>query len=42
MIERNPARFSTLMGLTSAGPWLQDGPDPLRLGMGPTSESHYE
>ncbi len=42
MIERNPARFSTLMGLTSAGPWLQDGPDPVRLGMGPTSESHYE
>jgi len=42
MIERNPARFATLMGLTSAGPWLQDGPDPKRLGMGPISGSQFD
>lgn len=42
MIERNPARFCTLMGLTSAGPWLQDGPDPARLAMGPVSGSQFD
>jgi hypothetical protein len=42
MVERHPARFCTLMGLTSAGPWLQDGPDPARLAMGPTSGSQFE
>lgn len=42
MIERNPARFCTLMGLTSAGPWLQDGPDPARLAMGPISGSQFD
>ena len=42
MIERNPPRFCTLMGLTSAGPWLQDGPDPVRLAMGPGSGSQFE
>ena len=42
MIERNAARFCTLMGLTSAGPWIQDGPDPGRLAMGPISGSQYD
>jgi ectoine hydroxylase-related dioxygenase (phytanoyl-CoA dioxygenase family) len=42
MIERNAPRFCTLMGLTSAGPWIQDGPDPDRLGMGPVSGSQFE
>ncbi|MEE2783880.1 MAG: phytanoyl-CoA dioxygenase family protein [Pseudomonadota bacterium] len=42
MIERNPARFCTLMGLTSAGPWLQDGPDPTRIAMGPVSGSQFD
>lgn len=42
MIERNPAWFATLMGLTSAGPWIQDGPDPKRLGMGPISGSQFD
>ena len=42
MIERNSPRFGTLMGLTSAGPWIQDGPDPARLGMGPISGSQFD
>lgn len=42
MIERNPTRFCTLMGLTSAGPWIADGPDPGRLAMGPRSGSQFE
>lgn len=42
MIERNAPRFCTLMGLTSAGPWIQDGPDPARLAMGPRTGSQFE
>ena len=42
MIERNAPRFCTLMGLTAAGPWMQDGPDPARLGMGPLAGSQFE
>ena len=42
MIARNPARFCTLMGLPSAGPWLQDGPDLARLAMGPVSGSQFD
>ena len=42
MIERNAPRFCTLMGLTAAGPWLQDGPDPARLGMGSMLGSQFE
>ena len=42
MIERNPARFCTLMGLTSAGPWIQDGPSIERLQMGPSIGSQFE
>ena len=42
MIERNQSRFCTLMGLTSAGPWMQDGPNPARLAMGPTTGSQFE
>lgn len=42
MIERNPVRFCTLMGLTSAGPWIQDGPNPARLAMGPRTGSQFE
>jgi hypothetical protein len=42
MIERNPPRFCTLMGLTSAGPWMSDGPDPKRLDMGPRLGCQFE
>ena len=42
MIQRNPPRFSTLMGLTSAPPWVQDGPDPARLAMAPVGGSRFE
>jgi len=42
MIERNSARFCTLMGLTSAGPWMADGPDPKRLEMGPLLGCKFE
>lgn len=42
MIERNLPRFCTLMGLTSAGPWIQDGPDLARLAMGPVTGSQFE
>ena len=42
MIERNPARLCTLVGLTSAYPWLQDGPSMSRLGMGPVTGSQFE
>ncbi len=42
MIERNSARFATLMGLTSVNPWIQDGPSGARLAMGPATGSHYE
>ncbi|MEE9278926.1 MAG: hypothetical protein V3V67_02010 [Myxococcota bacterium] len=42
MIERNPARFATLMGLTSVYPWIQDGPSGARLAMAPATGSHYE
>ena len=42
MIARNPPRFCTLMGLTSAEPWIQDGPDPKRQTMGLTSVSQFE
>ena len=42
MIARNPPRFATLMGLTSAYGWMQDGPDPRRLAMGPTEGSQFE
>lgn len=42
MIARNKPRFSTLMGLTSAGPWIQDGPDIKRLAMGPATGSNFE
>ncbi|MEM7016789.1 MAG: phytanoyl-CoA dioxygenase family protein [Pseudomonadota bacterium] len=42
MIKRNAPRFCTLMGLTSAGPWLQDGPSLDRLAMGPTTGSQFE
>ncbi len=42
MIARNPPRFCTLMGLTSSEPWIQDGPNPARLGMGPLTGSQFE
>ena len=42
MIERNPRRFSTLMGLHSVNPWIQDGPDSSRLAMAPSTGSHFE
>ncbi len=41
MIERNPARFSTLVGLTSGYPWIQDGPPSIPLGGGITG-SQFE
>lgn len=42
MLERNPPRFATLMGLTAVAPWLQDGPSTDRLDMGPTLGSQFE
>lgn len=42
MIARNPPRFATLMGLTSAYGWMHEGPDPARLGMGPNGGSQFE
>ena len=42
MIERNAPRFATLMGLTSAGPWIQDGPSRDRLAMAPFGGSKFE
>ncbi len=42
MIKRNSPRFCTLMGLTSAAPWIQDGPDPNRLAMAPLGGSRFE
>ena len=42
MIERNPARFCTLMGLTSLYPWIQDGPGIERLQMVPWAGSQFE
>ncbi len=43
MIERNAPRFCTLMGLTSAPPWFQDGPDPVRsMTMAPFGGSKFE
>ena len=42
MIERNPRRFSTLMGLHSVNPWIHDGPDSSRLAMAPRTGSHFE
>lgn len=42
MIERNPARFGTLMGLSSAMPWVYDGPDPTRLMQGPATGNQFE
>ena len=42
MLKRNGPRFGTLMGLTSAGPWIADGPSPSRLAMGPLLGSPFE
>ena len=42
MIERNGPRFATLMGLTSAAPWIQDGPNLERLAMAPFGGSKFE
>ncbi len=42
MMARNAPRFATLMGLTSAYGWMQEGPDLARLGMGPYGGSQFE
>lgn len=42
MIERNPGRLCTLVGLTSAYPWLQDGPSMSRIATGPVTGSQFE
>jgi hypothetical protein len=42
MIERNPARFASLMGLAAAWPWTMDGPDTSLLAAGPSSNSPFE
>ena len=41
MIERNSARFCTLVGLTSSYPWIQEGPPTMALGGGITG-SQFE
>ena len=42
MIERNPARFGTLMGLSAVAPWIYDGPDVTRLMQGPRTGNQFE
>ena len=42
MIARNPARFSTLMGLHSPNPWLHDGPSLTARGLRPVTGSQFE
>ena len=42
MLERNPARFATLMGLTAAWPWGPDGPGTAGVASAPTSSSPFE
>ena len=42
MIKRNSPRFCTLMGLASAQPWFQDGPDQEQFAMAPFGGSKFE
>ena len=42
MLERNPARFATLMGLNSVWPWIEGNPNEELLRSGPTVDSPYE
>ena len=42
MLERNPSRFATLMGLNSVWPWLGNQPDMELLASGPEADSPYE
>jgi len=42
MIQRNPPRFASLMGLTAAWPWGYRSYDPAALAAGPTSSSPFE
>ena len=42
MIARNPARFSTLMGLHCANPWLQEGPSATGIALRPVTGSQFE
>ena len=42
MISRNVPRFCTLMGLTSAPPWFEEGPELDRFMMGPLGGSRFE